>query len=148
MSICGSPQRLNFYQIHSSAGAPPLVLQRASGHARVSHVPARPVSNAVYPSDVEATAVGRHGKALAFSHNREPWCTPCKRCASACVACPILSAHPNAHTHQGIRISFCASPPVRRPPLSYRGYARAPYRSCVGTLNLFAYTARRCCYVR
>ena len=39
---------------------------------------------------------------------------------------------PNAHTRQGIRISLCAPPPARRPPLSYRRYARAPFRSSGG----------------
>ena len=90
----------------------------------------------------------RHGKALAFSHSREPWCTPCKRCAFACEARPILSAH---RTRAHARAYASHSAPLHlcdTSPLSYRRYAHTVCVGHVGGLNPFAYTARRCCYER
>jgi hypothetical protein len=75
---------------------------------------------------------------------------PYKRCAFACVTCPILSAH-RTHTHARAHAPHSAPlHPGTTPALVLsvlRAHSRTPFRSCVGTESLCIHRTS-CCYER
>lgn len=76
-------------------------------------------------------------KALAFSHSREPWCTPCKRCAYRMCDMSHPLGTPNAHTRHRAYASHSAPlHPCDASPLSYRRYARPRAGHVGGRISL------------